>query len=83
MVKVSRRYILIYDYYPQLRNTFRYLLVEILFTESGEKIREIAESDVYHAIYNQVAHLFGDYGAGAIKSSFQVCYSLKNAIQFS
>uniref|UniRef100_A0A915DRM8 Aminoacyl-transfer RNA synthetases class-II family profile domain-containing protein n=1 Tax=Ditylenchus dipsaci TaxID=166011 RepID=A0A915DRM8_9BILA len=30
------------------------------------------DSDIYHAVFAQVASLHGDYGIGAIKSSFQV-----------
>jgi len=49
----------------------RYLLIELCFTFENQ-LSKFADSDVYHAICDQVAHIFGDYGVGAIKSSFQV-----------
>ncbi|KAH7731464.1 Asparaginyl-tRNA synthetase [Aphelenchoides avenae] len=60
---------------PNIKDTiafpryFKYLLVEVVFGESGGRL---TDSDIYFAVHHQVAHLYGDYGIGCIQSSFQV-----------
>lgn len=47
-------------------------MVEILFTDENVVSNNITDSDIYHAIFDKVAMLHGDYGVSAIKTSFQV-----------
>lgn len=47
----------------------RYLLVEVLLSSEHAPINE---TELYHAVMNQLAALHGDYGIGAIRQSFQV-----------
>nr|CAD2128350.1 unnamed protein product [Meloidogyne enterolobii] len=49
----------------------RYLLIELQFVDD-RKDAFITGSDIYHSIFDQVGHLHGDYGVGAIKGSLQV-----------
>jgi len=53
-----------------VRQKRRYLLVEILPSTSGSF--RFTDTEIYHAILDQVARIHGDYGVGSIMTSFNV-----------
>jgi len=49
----------------------RYLVVEILPNDEGH-LDKITGSGLFHAIENQVANLYGDFGVGSLKTTLQI-----------
>lgn len=51
----------------------RYLLVEVMAADDAQ----IGSTPLYCALLEQVAHLHGDFGVGAVSGSLQVIHLLK------
>jgi len=55
-----------------VRQKRRYLLVEILPSGITNVAFQFTDTEIYHAILDQVARMHGDYGVGSILTSFHV-----------